>query len=70
MIANIEQIKNGQPPVAAVSAGDAPYEALKKQILNFAYRHYPALLELDIDTLRSFDLAVGKWATEAMEDQK
>ncbi|MCY7329700.1 MAG: hypothetical protein LH618_14200 [Saprospiraceae bacterium] len=70
MITNIEQIKNGQPPVAAVSAGDAPYEALKKQILDFAYRHYPALLELDIDTLRSFDLAAGKWAAEVMEDQK
>jgi len=74
MITNIEQIKNGQPPVAAVvatvSAGDAQHGALKKQMLDFAYRHYPALLELDIDTLRSFDLAVGKWATEAMEDQK
>lgn len=69
MITNIEQIKDGQPPVA-VAAGDMQHGVLKKQILDFAYRHYPALLELDIDTLRSFDLAAGKWAAELMEDQK
>lgn len=69
MIAGIEQVKAGQMPSAAVaSAGAAQQEALKKQILDFAYRHYPGLLDLDIDTLRAFDLAVGNWAAGVMTE--
>lgn len=66
MIAVIEQIHNGKAPAAAPSTGDAGHDALKKQILDFAYRHYPTLLELDIETLRAFDGVVGNWAEEVV----
>lgn len=66
MIATIEQIRDGQAPAAVTSVADAQNTALKKQILDFAYRQYPALLELDIDALRGFDLVVGEWAEGVM----
>ncbi len=66
MIDNIEQIKNGQIPVSS-PVEKAQNAVLKKQILDFAYRQYPALLDLDIDTLRAFDSVVSGWADRTME---
>ncbi len=70
MITAIEQIRNGQAPAAAPSAGETRHDALKKQILDFAYRHYPALLELDIDLLRQLDQLVGNWAEGVMAERE
>ena len=70
MIAAIELIQNGQAPAVAPAAGEARQDALKKQILDFAYRHYPALLELDIETLRAFDVVVGAWAEEVLGEMR
>ncbi len=69
IIAMMEQLKNGQVPVAITTVVHSPHSALKKQVLDFAYRHYPALLELDIDTLRGFDAVVGQWVEEVMEEK-
>jgi hypothetical protein len=62
MIVTIEQISQGKVPTAAPVTEAAQSGALKKQILDFAYQHYPALLDLDIDTIRQFDLLAGSWS--------
>ena len=62
MMTTIEQISQGKIPVPMPAAGDFQHSALKKQLLDFAYRYYPALLDLDIDTIRQFDLLTGSWA--------
>ncbi|MEO6036902.1 MAG: hypothetical protein ABIQ93_00730 [Saprospiraceae bacterium] len=68
MLATIEQISLGKVPVAATAAGEFLYDALKRQMLDFAYRHYPALLDLDIDTIRQLDRLVGAWAETSMTE--
>ncbi len=69
MIVGMEQIKDGQAPVVVATTEAAQHEVLKKQILDFGYHHYPALLELDIATLRGFDLSVGEWVVRVVAEQ-
>jgi len=57
LFAAIEKLLTGQalafpetpPPETAYS------QSLKKRVLDFSYQHFPALLDLDIETLKLFD---------------
>ena len=62
MIVLIEQVSQGKVPTAAPVTDAGRSEDLKKRILDFAYHHYPALLDLDIDTIRQFDLLAASWS--------
>lgn len=45
---------------AKQSPVETPYsQALKKKILDFSYRHFPALLDLEIETIKQFDRHVS-----------
>ena len=68
MIAVFEQIKHGETPepVRASYSNNDQVTALKKQILDFAYQHYPSLLDLDIPTIRQLDELAGAWAGELL----
>ncbi len=62
MIVLIEQFSRGKVPTATPATDAVRPEDLKKRILDFAYHHYPALLDLDIDTIRQFDLLADSWS--------
>ncbi|MEO6758935.1 MAG: hypothetical protein ABIO24_05730 [Saprospiraceae bacterium] len=65
LVAAMEKISKGQKPPDVPAMSNAEHAALKKQLLDFAYHHYPPLLDLDIDTIRQFDLLAGAWAETA-----
>jgi hypothetical protein len=57
LLATIEQLLEGKTP-ALTEQTLVPTEhqsALKKQILDFSYKNFPALLELEIEAIKSFD---------------
>lgn len=46
-----------------------PLQNLKKELLGFAYENYPALLDLEIETIKKFDRATGELARGVFEPQ-
>jgi hypothetical protein len=69
MVAEMEQLRNGSLPeaLAAHAPADPFTDALKKHIMDFAYRNFPQLLDLDLGTIRHFDRMAGGWAAETVE---
>jgi hypothetical protein len=75
LLAVIEHLLDGQAPDPVENPpSEAAYHlALKKQILDFSYQHFPALLDLEIETIKQFDLYVGNLSntlTEKIEEIK
>jgi len=64
-----EQLLAGQKPGAiSQPSSDAPHIlAIKKMILDFSYRHFPALLDLEIETIREFDRHAEYLAAKLVE---
>lgn len=60
-VAMAEQMLSGYKPNAvAQPPSEIPHVlAVKKLMLDFSYRHYPALLDLEIETIRNFDRYAG-----------
>lgn len=60
-VAMAEQMLTGYKPNAgAQPPSEMPHaQAVKKLMLDFSYRHYPALLDLEIEAIRNFDRYAG-----------
>lgn len=61
---DISHLLGGQAPEQDKNLpSEAAYNlALKKQILDFSYRHFPALLDLEIEVIKQFDLLAAELA--------
>jgi len=57
LLATIEAIKTGKmPEIPQAQAPNSPHiQALKKQILHFAYEQFPWLLDLDLEAIQQLD---------------
>lgn len=69
-VSRMEELCSGKsniPVPDGAPSGDAHVAGLKKQMLDFAYLHYPALLDLDLDQIRLFDRLCEKWAAGLIE---
>ncbi len=66
MITSMEQISQGKTPPSVLATETPRNNVLKKLVLDFAYRAYPRLLDLDIEAIRQFDQYTGAWADTAM----
>jgi hypothetical protein len=68
-IGQLEQILNdhwpnlSEPPTEAA----APPAELKKTVLDFAYRQFPKLLDLEIEQLRRLDVFTAEWAQKMLQ---
>ena len=62
LVTTIEQSSKGKLLPASPVATGQPGGELKKQILDFSYHHFPALLDLDIETIRQFDAIISAWS--------
>lgn len=69
LLATIEQLLEGKMPALTEQSisESAHHSALKKQILDFSYENFPALLELEIEPLKSFDAYVASMAESLIE---
>jgi hypothetical protein len=67
-ISRMEDLQKGKPnlPASESSSNDALTNALKKQILDFSYQHYPALLNLELEQIRLFDQLCAGWADKLL----
>lgn len=69
IIRALEQMKDGVEPAPqpfAASYDPVLVAPLQKRILDFAYLHYPDLLDLDIDSIRQLDGRAGTWAAQLL----
>lgn len=63
-----EQLLLGKKSGAATrTTSDTPHDvAVKKLILDFSYRHFPGLLDLEIETIKEFDRYAGFLAADLL----
>lgn len=71
LIDHLENLIAGQTPPEPRSTANPDVDPalagiLHKEVLDFAYRHYPALLDLELEAIRQVDRLVSAWAADLL----